>query len=152
MVVWYVLRVSARWPSRRVAFSTPTTSTPVAMGSSVPAWPTRRVPARRRIRATTSCEVSPAGLSTMTSPLAGVTGRLGALAGGGQRRVRGPGLRHQLLHVLCALGQGVAHEGQRRGVPEPGLAAHLGPDQPGGAGQRRRAARLLLGRPVDGVV
>ena len=74
MVARYSFSVRARWPSRRVAFSTPTTSTPVAMGSSVPAWPTRRVPARRRIRATTSCEVSPEGLSTMTSPLAVVTG------------------------------------------------------------------------------
>src|ERR1700761_8547237 len=57
-----------RWPSRRVGFSTPMTRTPVAIGSSVPAWPTRRVWARRRIRATTSCEVMPPGLSTMTSP------------------------------------------------------------------------------------
>jgi len=46
----------------------PRTSTPVAMGSSVPAWPTRRVPARRRIRATTSWDVHPAGLSTTRSP------------------------------------------------------------------------------------
>src|ERR1700733_11680086 len=44
------------------------TRTPVPIGSSVPAWPTRRVWARRRIRATTSCEVMPPGLSTMTSP------------------------------------------------------------------------------------
>src|ERR1700691_1720475 len=57
-----------RWPSSRVAFSMPMTRTPVAIGSSVPAWPTRRVWARRRIRATTSCEVMPPGLSTMTSP------------------------------------------------------------------------------------
>src|ERR1700761_6587826 len=46
----------------------PMTSTPVAIGSSVPAWPTRRVRARRRTRATTSCEVMPPGLSTMTRP------------------------------------------------------------------------------------
>src|ERR1700726_4986044 len=57
-----------RWPSRRVAFSTPMTRTPVAIGSSVPAWPTRRGWARRRIRATTSCEGMPPGLSTMTNP------------------------------------------------------------------------------------
>src|SRR6266700_4015487 len=44
------------------------TSTPVAIGSSVPAWPIRRVPAMRRIRATTSCDVMPAGLSTITRP------------------------------------------------------------------------------------
>src|ERR1700733_8110893 len=69
MVAWYSFSVRVRWPSSRVAFSTPTTSTPVAMGSRVPACPTRRVPASRRIRATTSWEVMPPGLSTTTSPL-----------------------------------------------------------------------------------
>src|SRR3984885_2287622 len=64
-----------RWPSSLVAFSTPMTRTPVAIGSSVPAWPTRRVWARRRIRATTSCEVMPPGLSTMTSPDSHAGGR-----------------------------------------------------------------------------
>src|SRR3712207_1668762 len=54
--------------SSRVARSTPSTSTPVAIGSSVPPWPTRRVPANRRTRATTSCDVIPAGLSTTTMP------------------------------------------------------------------------------------
>ena len=73
----YVFSASARWPSSRVALSTPTTSTPVAIGSRVPAWPTRRVPASRRILPTTSCDVQPAGLSTMTRPL-----------GGGVRRAR----------------------------------------------------------------
>src|SRR5882724_6829598 len=57
-----------RWPSSRVAFSMPMTRTPVAIGSSVPAWPTRRVRARRRMRATTSCDVMPPGLSTITRP------------------------------------------------------------------------------------
>src|ERR1700728_2147119 len=54
------------------------TRTPVAIGSSVPAWPTRRVWARRRIRATTSCEVMPPGLSTMTSPDSHGAGRSAA--------------------------------------------------------------------------
>src|SRR6202034_338321 len=67
-----------RWPSSLVAFSTPMTRTPVAIGSSVPAWPTRRVWARRRIRATTSCEVMPPGLSTMTSPDSHGAGRSAA--------------------------------------------------------------------------
>src|SRR6266700_429705 len=44
------------------------TSTPVAIGSRVPAWPTRRVPARRRILATTSWAVMPPPLSTITRP------------------------------------------------------------------------------------
>ena len=38
------------------------------MGSSVPAWPTLRVPSSVRHRATTSWLVKPAGLSTMSSP------------------------------------------------------------------------------------
>src|SRR5436309_11195176 len=53
----------------------PTTRTPVAIGSSVPAWPTRRVCASRRTRATTSCEVIPPGLSTMSRPDGHAAGR-----------------------------------------------------------------------------
>src|SRR5215472_14178553 len=68
IVAEYSFSVSARWPSSLVALSTPITSTPVAIGSSVPACPTRRVRARRRIRPTTSCEVRRGGLSTMTRP------------------------------------------------------------------------------------
>ena len=51
------------WPS-----PTATTSTPVASGSSVPAWPTWRSPKRRRSMPTTSWLVTPAGLSTMARP------------------------------------------------------------------------------------
>ena len=40
----------------------------MAIGSSVPAWPILRVRRIRRSRATTSWLVSPAGLSTITSP------------------------------------------------------------------------------------
>src|SRR5262245_16177684 len=54
--------------ARRVARPRSTGSTPVANGSSVPAWPTRRWPARRRTRATTSCEVQPLGLSMLRMP------------------------------------------------------------------------------------
>ena len=53
---------------RRVTSPTPTTSTPVALGSSVPAWPIRRSPRRRRSMPTTSWLVTPAGLSTIDSP------------------------------------------------------------------------------------
>ena len=41
---------------------------PVAPGSSVPRCPILRVPARRRILPTTSCEVQSRGLSTMITP------------------------------------------------------------------------------------
>src|SRR5262245_21514455 len=178
MVAWYSFSASARCPSSRVAFPTPATSTPVAKGSRVPPWPTRRVPVSRRSRATTSWEVSPAGLSTMTSPSAavmsparasrgalvlvagfgrdavgvGVTGRLSALPDLGQGLVRGTRLGDQLLHVPRALGQGIADEGQRWSMPQPGLPPDLGPDEPGGALERGRGARLLIRRPVHRVV
>src|SRR5689334_14722033 len=52
----------------RVAFPTTSGRTPVASGSSVPVWPMRRPPSTRRIRATTSCEVGPLGLSMISRP------------------------------------------------------------------------------------
>jgi len=53
-----------------VALPTSTTSTPVAKGSSVPAWPTF-VPrgSRRFTRSTTRADVRPAGLSITITPL-----------------------------------------------------------------------------------
>src|SRR4051812_43012250 len=107
----------------------PQISTPVAIGSSVPACPTRRVPARRRNLPTTSCDVHPAGLSTTTSPSGGAASEPGAapepdadaLLGnavgvGLPRRLRrlpcrrdagvvGPGRGEQVVEVLGALGQ-----------------------------------------------
>src|SRR5271166_2850055 len=52
----------------------PSTSgkTPVAIGSSVPKCPMDRSPTSRRILATTSWEVHPAGLSTTITPLTGI--------------------------------------------------------------------------------
>ena len=52
-----------------MARPSPTSSTPVASGSRVPACPTRRCPKIRRQRATTSWEVQPASLSTTTRPV-----------------------------------------------------------------------------------
>src|SRR5689334_24312867 len=46
----------------------PRTRTPVAIGSSVPAWPTLRVAHSRRPRPTTSWLVQPDGLSTTSRP------------------------------------------------------------------------------------
>ena len=74
-------------PARR-----PSTSTPVAIGSSVPAWPTRRVPPSRRTWATTSWLVQPAGLSTTSSPSAATAGRAAVIGPSTARRVHaGPG-------------------------------------------------------------
>src|SRR5688572_24559831 len=42
--------------------------TPVAIGSSVPVWPTRLAPRTALTRATTAAEVIPAGLSTTRTP------------------------------------------------------------------------------------
>src|SRR3977135_731728 len=43
-------------------------SNPVAIGSSVPQWPTFFICKRRRTIATTSCEVIPVALSTSSTP------------------------------------------------------------------------------------
>src|SRR5512137_387098 len=53
--------IRAAWPRQ-------TTSTPVASGSRVPAWPTRRSPLQRRTMETTAKEVLPAGLRTLRIP------------------------------------------------------------------------------------
>src|ERR1700687_8637 len=55
--------------ARRVARPSRTGKTPSAIGSSVPAWPTRFWPARLRTFATTSCEVQPFGLLTLSMPV-----------------------------------------------------------------------------------
>src|SRR3984957_5052108 len=68
MSVVYVLGSAVRNRMSRVARPSPTSSTPVASGSSVPAWPTRRWEKMRRHRATASCDVQPASLSTTTMP------------------------------------------------------------------------------------
>ena len=51
-----------------MALPKPTTSTPVAIGSSVPAWPTRFMCRAPRTAATTSWLVTPCGLSMTSRP------------------------------------------------------------------------------------
>src|SRR4051794_11983270 len=148
----------------------PSTSTPVAIGSRVPAWPTLRVPASRRTRATTSWEVIPAGLSTTASPESVILdwvdlGRVGQevvlfpvlehprlLVGvlaagvrraprGGRRLVLGSRLGQHLVEVAGGLRERVGHELQRRDVPHAELLAPLGTDQPLARLQRRGGRR-----------
>src|SRR3954452_7543288 len=64
----YVFGCAVRKRSSRVTFPTPTSSTPVASGSSVPACPTFLVCRIPRSFATTSCDVHPASLSITTRP------------------------------------------------------------------------------------
>src|SRR5580698_3408762 len=153
IVAAYSFSVRVGYPSSLVAFSTPTTRTPVAIGSRVPACPPFLVPASRRIRATTSCDVMPPGLSTMTRPLgtlmpcrpsfvvAGLVGIFGGLAVGvgvagvnravaaaGELLVGGPGLGHQVLDPLGGVRDHVGDELERRGMAQAELASHLGPD------------------------
>src|SRR3954471_3444977 len=70
----------------RVTDPTPTSRTPVASGSSVPAWPPRRSPSWRRHTATTSWLVMPAGLSTTQRPWT-VGGLRRAIVASGRRVV-----------------------------------------------------------------
>ena len=64
MVPSYDLSAVAKNCARRVYLPSSSGSTPVAMGSRVPRWPMERSPVARRMMSTTSCEVSPAGLSS----------------------------------------------------------------------------------------
>src|SRR5574341_1594039 len=52
----------------RVAVPRQMMSTPLASGSSVPVWPTRRSPDHLRILYTMSCEVGPMCLLTISNP------------------------------------------------------------------------------------
>src|SRR6266540_6575711 len=59
-------------------------SRPVALGSSVPQWPTFLIWKRRLMASSTSCEVGPAGLSIRSAPSNGSNSCMGLL-----RRVEG---------------------------------------------------------------
>src|SRR5580693_6164205 len=176
IVAWYSFSVRVRYPSSLVAFSTPTTRTPVAIGSRVPACPTFLVPASRRIRATTSCDVMPPGLSTMTRPLGtlmpcrrslvvaelvgffdglavgvGIAGVHRAVAAAGEFLVGGPGLGHQVLDSLGRVRDHVGDELERRGMAQAELASHLGPDDAGRTVQGQRRVRPFGVGPVHRV-
>src|SRR5712691_12733085 len=64
----YDLSLSLRNCASRVARPRTSARTPVAAGSSVPVWPILGSRSARRTRATTSCDVGPAGLSMISRP------------------------------------------------------------------------------------
>src|SRR5690606_22902800 len=66
----YTFRDAMTYSLSRVAAPTHKISTPVAIGSSVPACPIFLIPVPRRTRATMSWLVGPAGLLTFSSPKA----------------------------------------------------------------------------------
>src|SRR5690349_3470831 len=68
-VASYSFSPSAMNPATFVASPTQMGSTPVAVGSSVPVWPTRFALKSPFTRRTTSNEVGPLGLFTTTTPL-----------------------------------------------------------------------------------
>src|ERR1700712_2891578 len=69
----------------------------------------------------------------------------------GDLLVRPTGAGEELLHPCGALGDGVEHELERRGVPHPGLAADGGPDDALGALQGDAARLPGVVVAVDGV-
>src|SRR5207248_2204772 len=101
-------------------------STPVAAGSRVPAWPTRRRPSRRRTRVTASNEVTPGALSTTSTPAS--------------------------TRILLTAGRPAE---SRRAPPAPPRARPASPRPPAPApcsrprcdGRRRRTAPRSAGRP-----
>src|SRR2546421_11696791 len=107
-------------------------STPVANGSSVPAWPTRCAPVSRRRRLTTEKDVSPAGLSKLRTPVANRAGGDSGLRRGGMDGLFG-GRQHDfhgLFHRLFDLGARgpdvtpASKSGAQRGGVHRSTAAH----------------------------
>src|SRR5690349_18417831 len=110
--------------SSRVARLTPMISTPVAIGSRVPPCPTRRVRASLLIRATTSWEVIPAGLSTTISPSTFTTPPNQTALVAGQAGVRLPapsagGAEHRPAGSTPADQQEHQPDQREQGQPEP---------------------------------
>src|ERR1700681_2209722 len=112
----------------RVKRPRPTRRTPVASGSRVPAWPTRRCAKILRHRATASCEVQPASLSTTTMPMQrpapAASGAAGIVALG--VGVHLPQVAEDLLDPLAMGDSGVGLESEQGRALHP----HLPPDGP----------------------
>src|SRR5688572_13606668 len=81
MAAWYTLGPDGRNRINRVALPNATRSSPVAKGSSVPVWPAFTPPRARRTIATTSWELTPAGLSTSNTPSRFAVGIFAQLVG-----------------------------------------------------------------------
>src|SRR5712671_1783962 len=89
-VASYSFSPSAMKPATLVASPTQMGKTPVAVGSSVPVWPTRLTLNRPFTRRTTSNEVGPLGLFTTTTPLrSGIRGLQGLSDLGGNAGAHG---------------------------------------------------------------
>src|SRR5436309_514026 len=100
-------------------------STPVANGSRVPVWPTRRRSRARRTRSTTSWEVGPAGLSTTSTPLREMSTRRLLLVHVGIR-LR---LLQQPRHALGRVEALVVLEDQLRRVAHANALPQLAPHE-----------------------
>ena len=172
MVASYDFSVSIRCPSSRVARLTPSTSTPVAIGSSVPAWPdlagagqpayprddvVRGHPARL-------VDDDQAGLRGHDEVVVlvgvdlarllvgvGLAGVRRTLAGRGHGLVGLPRLGQHVVEVAGVLGQRVVDERQRRHVPHAELLADLGAEHALGRLERGRGADQVALLTEDGV-
>ena len=134
----------------------------MAKGSSVPPWPTRRTPVRRRTRATTSCDVGPAGLAATRMPSSrGPSARRAAVTpGAGPRRdvrpapARPPGLSARGSSIVAPAARACPPPpkaaGQRRGVHATVPGAH-GDARPRALvlEEDGHVGRLRLGEQVD---
>ena len=125
----------ARWYSTtRVPWPRKTGSTPEANGSSVPPCPTRFVAARRRTRATTSCEVGPAGLATTRMPSSPGPSDARAIVSDGRSATSRP--------ASARTGGRRVRDGQRRSSPRPPGHARRRRTRRSGPSRRRRPARV----------
>ena len=129
--------------AQRVAVPTSKSRSPLANGSSVPAWPVLTPPSARRTAATTSCEVMPTGLSTSSTPSMGLLGE----------RLRGVQLRRDLR---AQEGDQLVHGAATSRSPRRG-GGHRRPGPARSATRRRRrrwraatpcARRGARGRPA----